>query len=838
MTQEKNQPQPIYRKDYESSAYLIHSTNLSFDLGENETIVSSKIDFYQNPKLISPVSKLFLNGVGLELIFILVDGIEANYTMSKEGLTLSDLPKRFTLEVQNKIHPETNTSLNGLYQSSGNFCTQCEAHGFRQITYYLDRPDVLSVFTTHIKADHDKYPVLLSNGNLIRQSNGKATWHDPISKPCYLFALVAGDFSVLANTCITLSGREVALKIYVEPHNINKTEFAMQALKRAFKWDESRFGLEYDLDIYMIVAVDDFNMGAMENKGLNVFNSSCVLADRKTATDADFINIEAIIGHEYFHNWTGNRVTCRDWFQLSLKEGLTVFRDQEFTSDLHSRAIKRINDVTRLRTHQFAEDAGPMAHPVRPESYIEMNNFYTLTVYEKGAEIIRMMHTFLGEDGFQKGMKLYFQRHDGQAVTIDDFVYAMSDANDFDFTQFTHWYSQSGTPKISISTEYNIEKSTYTATVKQQYDYFLPFAFALLDKLGNELESGVLTIKDKKQSFVFEGLTSEPTPSWLRGFSAPVKLTDDLSFEQKIFLVKHDKDSFSRWDNAQQLWLSLILTPEKIDEMLFFDAIESVIKNIDDQSLVCELLTLPSERALHNHQPIIDVFDVHNKREQVVQKIRTRFKLLLLELYQSLTDINQVYELTPKAVGQRALKNICLFYLGTEENLELANTQFKLANCMDDKLAALKILLDSDNPYHQAALSDFYQEFKDDTQVMDKYFSVQAASDVCDIKAVKALMQHELFSFNTPNRLRSVVSIFSQNYVNFHCQAGYEFFTDIIIKLNASNPQIGARLVTVYNHWKRYTPELKDLQKQQLEKTFNTKNLSKDIFEIVQAALK
>ncbi len=833
------QPQPIYRKDYEPSAYLIHTTELHFQLGENETIVSSKIDFYKNPNWnTSPFPcQLLLNGVDLELISVLLNGVTPEYEITQEGLLLSNTPAHFILEIKTRIHPETNTSLNGLYRSSGNFCTQCEAHGFRQITYYLDRPDVLSVFTTHIEANHQQYPILLSNGNLVTQSNGVATWHDPAPKPCYLFALVAGDFAVLADTWTTPSGKEVALKIYVEAHNINKTQFAMEALKRAFKWDEVRFGLAYDLDIYMIVAVDDFNMGAMENKGLNIFNSDCVLADRKTATDEDFIDIEAIIGHEYFHNWTGNRITCRDWFQLSLKEGLTVFRDQEFTADLHARSSKRIEDVNALRTLQFAEDAGPMAHPVRPEHYIEMNNFYTLTVYEKGAEVIRMIHTFLGEVGFQKGMALYFERFDGQAVTIDDFVGAMSDANDFDFTQFKHWYSESGTPEISISTHYDKDKKTYTATVKQGFAYFLPLAFALFNTSGDELQSGVLTLKDKTQSFTFENIKSEPIPSWLRGFSAPVKLTHHLSFEQKIFLVKHDTDSFSRWDNAQSLWLSLIMDADAIDEVAFFDALEFMMTNIQDKSLICALLTLPSERALHNHQAIIDVFAIHHKREQVIQKIIQRFKPLLLKLYQSL-NTPQTYDITPESVGRRALKNLCLFYLAKDGELSLAQKQFNSADCMSDKLAAFKVLINGDTPYRTQALTDFYQEFKDDTQVMDKYFSAQALSNICDIDKVTTLMQHELFCFNTPNRLRSVVGSFTHNTVNFHHQAGYAFLTNVIIKLNTINPQIGARLVATYNHWRRFTPELKALQKQQLKTILATKNLSKDIFEIVQAALK
>ncbi|CAB5501865.1 aminopeptidase N [Bathymodiolus thermophilus thioautotrophic gill symbiont] len=833
------EPQPIYRKDYKPSAYLIHTTELHFQLEENETIVSSKIDFYQNPKWqgTTPPNQLFLNGIDLELITISLDGATPDYEITPEGLLLHNTPAHFILQIKTRIHPETNTSLNGLYRSSGNFCTQCEAHGFRQITYYLDRPDVLSVFTTHIEADHKPYPILLSNGNPVTQSNGRATWHDPTPKPCYLFALVAGDFAVLEDTWTTPTGKQVALKIYVEAHNINKTQFAMEALKRAFKWDEVRFGLAYDLDIYMIVAVDDFNMGAMENKGLNIFNSACVLADSKTATDADFINIEAIIGHEYFHNWTGNRITCRDWFQLSLKEGLTVFRDQEFTADLHARSIKRIEDVNALRTLQFAEDAGPMAHPVRPEHYIEMNNFYTLTVYEKGAEVIRMIHTFLGETGFQKGMLLYFERFDGQAVTIDDFVSAMSDANNFDFTQFKHWYSQSGTPEINISTHYDPDHKTYTATITQKFAHFLPLTFALFDPSGTELQNGVLTLKDQTQSFVFDNLPSEPTPSWLRGFSAPVKLTQALSFEQKIFLVKHETDSFSRWDNAQNLWLSLIMDADSIDTPAFFDALEFMLTNTQDKSLICALLTLPSERSLHNHQATIDVFAIHHKREQVIQAIIQRFNPLLLEIYHTL-NTTQPYDITPESVGRRALKNICLFYLAKGGELTLAHKQFNSATCMSDKLAAFKALIDTDNTYRTQTLADFYQEFKDDTQVMDKYFATQALSQVCTLDKITTLMQHELFCFNTPNRLRSVVNSFTHNSINFHHPAGYQFLTNIILKLNTLNPQIGARLVATYNHWRRFTPELQALQKQQLETILATKDLSKDIFEIVQAALK
>ena len=806
---------------------------------DDKTLVSSKIHFYKNPKYQIGDNSLFLDGVDLELISIVIDGNSVDYELSDKGLQLHHLKDEFVLEIVNCIHPEVNTSLNGLYQSSGNFCTQCEAHGFRQITYYLDRPDVLSVFTTHITADKQKYPVLLSNGNLTESSANTVTWHDPTSKPCYLFALVAGDFAVLESSYTTLSGREVALKIYVEHHNINKTQFAMDSLKRSFAWDESRFNLEYDLDIYMIVAVDDFNMGAMENKGLNIFNSTYVLADPKTATDKDFINVEAVIGHEYFHNWTGNRVTCKDWFQLSLKEGLTVFRDQEFTADLHSRSIKRIEDVNMLRTFQFAEDAGPMKHPVRPESYIEMNNFYTLTVYEKGAEIIRMIHSFLEEEGFQKGMRLYFERHDGNAVTIDDFVASMSDANDFNFEQFMTWYTQPGTPKINIKSDYDQQDKCLKVEVEQLdgHNYLLPLNYALLNAQGDVFKAGMLSVNQPKQIFVFNDIESEPTPSWFREFSAPVDFSTDLSFEQKIFLVGHETDAFSVWDNAQSIWLSLILTPEKVDETLFFDAIEKVINTTKDKSLISKILTLPAERLLHQQVEVIDVFDIHQKREAVIKKILNRFESLLLATYQSLVN-NKTYELTPEAVGERSLKNSCLYYLSRGQYLDLANTQFQNSNCMTDQIAAFSALVDSNNSYKDQAKLSFYQAFKDDVQVMDKFFAVQSSSIVSNVESIKELMQHELFSFSTPNRLRSVVGGFTQNYVNFHNQAGYEFFTDIILKLNKTNPQIGARLVSVYNHWKRFTPELKMLQQQQLKKIIQSDDLSNDIFEIVQAALK
>ena len=794
--------------------------------------------YYQNPNLASQERRLFLNGVNLELISISIDGVQPNYQLVDEGLEISDLADEFTLEITTRIHPEKNTSLNGLYQSSGNFCTQCEAHGFRQITYYLDRPDVLSVFTTHIKADHKRYPILLSNGNLISSKPGEVTWHDPSLKPCYLFALVAGDFAVLEDTYTTISGKEVALKIYVESHNIDKTQFAMDSLKRSFAWDEQRFGLEYDLDIYMIVAVDDFNMGAMENKGLNIFNSTYVLANPDTATDKDFINVEAVIGHEYFHNWTGNRVTCQDWFQLSLKEGLTVFRDQEFTSDLHSRSIKRIEDVNGLRTFQFAEDAGPMKHPVRPESYIEMNNFYTYTVYEKGAEVIRMIHTLLGETGFQSGMKLYFERHDGQAVTIDDFVAAMSDANDFNFKPFMAWYSQPGTPEVEVNTEYDAQQKTYKATFKQEgkHTYYLPIRYGLMNQRGEEIEQGILVLDQNQKTFEFKDIQNEPTPSWLRGFSAPIKLTSNLNTEQKIFLCEHDTDAFSRWDNAQALWSSLILNPEQIDEGALFSAFENILTKETDNALISELLTLPSERLIHLQMDEINIIEAKQKREAVIDKIVQRFKPVLLSIYNRLNTAD-VFELTPGAVGNRSLKNTCLSYLVKAGEFDLAYHQFESANCMSDRLAAFNALLSVDNSHQDHAIQQMFKLYQRDVQVMDKWFAAQALAAGNGVDDIKKLMQHALFSFNTPNRLRSVIGSFASNFVQFHNQQGYELLTEVIIKLNTSNPQIGARLVSIYNHWKRYTPELRELQKQQLEAILATDDLSNDIFEIVQAAL-
>ena len=832
-------PQPIFRKDYEPSSHLIKTTELDFNLGDHETIVSSRIVFYKNPLFTKTVDELFLNGESLELLSIKIDGLDANYVLKDDGIFLVSPPENFVLEVKVKIHPESKTDLNGLYQSSGNFCTQCEAMGFRQITYYLDRPDVLSVFTTKINADRDQYPVQLSNGNLIEETKSYSTWHDPAPKPCYLFALVAGKLDYLQDEYKTATGRLVDLRLYVEPHNMHKTAFAMESLKNAFRWDEERFNLSYDLDIYMIVAVDDFNMGAMENKGLNIFNSDCVLANKETSTDSSFVRIESIIGHEYFHNWTGNRVTCRDWFQLSLKEGLTVFRDQEFSSDLRSRAIQRISDVIQLKTRQFAEDSGPMSHPVRPESYISMDNFYTSTVYEKGAEVIRMIHTILGEDGFQKGMKLYFDRHDGDAVTIDDFVSSMADANNTNFESFMPWYSKAGTPEVTVEDEYDSETKVYSATFTQKNQntpFMIPNEFGLITKDGSEIKSGMVVIDELIKTISFENVPSKPIPSWFRGFSAPIKFNNGLSSEEKIFLVTNDSDPFNRWDNVQSLWLDYILSPELISKMEIFTMIENLMTKEGDLALLSEMISLPSEQIIHQNVTEIDVEDVHSKRNNTHIEIGSEFKGIFLDTYEKL-NFKKAFDLSSASVAERALKNICLAYLTRLGEFDIAYQQFMNSECMTDQFGAFQPLLNNPNPYRDEVIERFYNEHHSDVQVMDKWFSAQSLSSQTSVDDVKSLMKHELFTMKNPNRVRSVIGSFSQNTSQFHCQEGYELLSEVIIELDELNPQIAARFAGIFNHWRRFAPRYSELQEIQIQSIIDREKISKDVFEIVQSAI-
>ena len=774
------------------------------------------------------------------MLSIKIEGLTVNYELKDDGLFLLNPPDNFNLEVQVRIHPESKTDLNGLYQSSGNFCTQCEAMGFRQITYYLDRPDVLSVFTTKITANRSNYPVLLSNGNLVNETGTQVIWHDPAPKPCYLFALVAGKLNFLQDSYKTSTGREVDLRLYVEPHNMHKTSFAMESLKKAFEWEEERFNLSYDLDIYMIVAVDDFNMGAMENKGLNIFNSDCVLANQETSSDASFIRIESIIGHEYFHNWTGNRVTCRDWFQLSLKEGLTVFRDQEFSSDLRSRAIQRITDVNELKTRQFAEDSGPMAHPVRPESYIAMDNFYTATVYEKGAEVIRMIHTILGEEGFQKGMTLYFERHDGAAVTIDDFVASMSDANNFDFDSFMPWYSKSGTPEVNVDDEYDSELNIYRATFTQKNQtapFLIPNKFGLLADDGKELESGIILIDELVKTVTFENINSKPTPSWFRGFSAPIKFNSNLSVNEKIFLSSNDSDPFNRWDSVQSIWLDYIINPQKVEEKELFSMIKNLFNKDPDFALLSEMISLPSEQIIHQNVGQIDVKEVNSKRKKSSLSVGNNLKALFLETYQKL-NYKKAFDLSSQSVGERALKNKCLSYLSKVGEHDMAYEQYNNADCMTDQFSAFQCLIDSSNPYRDEVISRFYEQHKVDAQVMDRWFSAQSISPITSVADIRGLMKHDLFSMTNPNRIRSVIGSFSRNSLQFHCKEGYQLLTEVIIELDRLNPQIAARFVGIYNHWRRFTQKYSSLQKNELNSIINRKELSDDVYEIVHSALK
>jgi aminopeptidase N len=778
------------------------------------------------------------------------------------------VPEQFSLTIVTRIYPQRNTSLEGLYQSSGNFCTQCEAQGFRKITYYQDRPDVMSVFSTNIIADKQKYPVLLSNGNLMdtgELADGRhwALWKDPFHKPAYLFALVAGNLLHVEDHYSTQSERDVTLRIYTEPHNIAKCDHAMQSLKRAMQWDEQRFGLEYDLDIYMIVAVDDFNMGAMENKGLNVFNSKLVFASPETATDFDYMSIESVIGHEYFHNWTGNRVTCRDWFQLSLKEGLTVFRDQEFTSDLHSRSVKRIEDVRKLRTLQFAEDASPMAHPIRPASYMEINNFYTMTVYEKGAEVVRMYQTLLGRDGFRKGMDLYFKRHDGQAVTTEDFLAAMADANHVDLSQFQRWYDQAGTPVVEASMRYDADEQTCTLSFKQscpatpesaeKQPYLIPIAVGLLDKNGKDLVGNqVLRLTEREQSFSFTGIASKPVPSLLRGFSAPVRLQYPYSEDDLIFLMKYDSDSFNRWDAGQRLAMQTLLQLLSDQqqgrgiglEHEFISAFQTVLNDSSlDYALRAETLSLPSEADIAELAQPANPEAIHQAREFMYSTLAKALRFDLERFYSALQE-DGAYRVDSKSIGQRGLKNICLDYLGriNDESIQQqCLLQYRQANNMTDALAALAVLNQIDCPQRQQALDEFEQRWQQDPLVMDKWFALQATSALTNtLERVKALTQHKLFDIRNPNKVRALIGSFAmRNPLHFHAEdgSGYDFLTEHVLQLDAINPQIASRMVRPLMNWRQYEAQRSQLMREHLEQIKAHQGLSPDVYEIVTKSL-
>ncbi|WP_229608168.1 aminopeptidase N [Vibrio parahaemolyticus] len=862
-------PQAKYRKDYQAPSHTITDIDLTFDLYDNDTIVTALSKVVQKGES----TTLELDGEGLELRSVKVNGEDwAHHEVKEASLVLSDLPAEFELEIITKIYPEANTALEGLYKSGGAFCTQCEAEGFRRITYYLDRPDVLAKYTTKVIADKATYPYLLSNGNRIAQGeaeNGRhwVQWQDPHPKPAYLFALVAGDFDVLRDKYTTMSGRNVDLEIFVDKGNLDRAGHAMTSLINSMKWDEERFGLEYDLDIYMIVAVDFFNMGAMENKGLNIFNSKFVLANDQTATDRDYLGIEAVIGHEYFHNWTGNRVTCRDWFQLSLKEGLTVFRDQEFSSDLGSRAVNRIDNVRIIRGPQFAEDASPMSHPIRPDKVIEMNNFYTLTVYEKGSEVIRMYHTLLGEEGFQKGMKLYFERHDGTAATCEDFVSAMEDATGVDLKQFRLWYSQSGTPTLRVNSEYNAEAKTYALTVEQfteatqdqaeKQALHIPFDIELYDSKGQiipliingESIHNVLDIKQDKQTFVFENVAEQPVPSLLREFSAPVKLEYDYSDAELIFLMKHATNDFARWDASQMLLAKYIRqnvtnvqtgSEVQLSEDLI-DAFRGVLLDENlEPAFIAQVFSLPSINEITGWYKQIDVDAVDTVLNSITVSLSAALEDELSATYHTLKQAE--YTIDHAAIGKRALRNQCLQFLAhTDKGNTLVKAQYEAANNMTDTIAAMSAANSAQLECREELMADYSDKWKHDGLVMDKWFALQGTNPAEDaLEKVKATMNHEAFSLKNPNRTRSLIGSFlAANPVRFHDKSGsgYQFAGEILRQLNDSNPQVASRMIDPLLKFRKYDEARQAMIRAELEKLKAMDNLAKDLFEKVTKAL-
>ncbi|ATC86402.1 aminopeptidase N [Pseudoalteromonas arctica] len=861
---ESSKPQAQYLKDYKAPDFLIDHTELTFDLQPLSTKVSSLLTLTRVGDKKAP---LVLDGIDLRLLSLSIDTVDiTDYEIIGEQLIINNLPDSCQLSIVTEISPETNTSLEGLYLSGGAYCTQCEAQGFRKITYYMDRPDVLATFDVTIIADK-KYLQLLSNGNQVdsgETQDGRhfVKWQDPFKKPSYLFALVAGDFDVLKDTYTTKSGRDVELALFVDKGNLSKTPHAIASLKKAMQWDEERFNLEYDLDIYMIVAVDFFNMGAMENKGLNVFNSKCVLANQETATDKDYHTIESIVGHEYFHNWTGNRVTCRDWFQLSLKEGLTVFRDQEFSSDLGSRALNRIDAVKVMRTHQFSEDAGPMAHPIRPEKVIEMNNFYTVTVYDKGAEVIRMMHTLLGETNFQKGMTLYFERHDGQAVTCDDFVSAMSDASGVDLEQFKQWYSQSGTPRLNAIQEFDSSSNTYTLTIEQtapanqpeNKKLHIPFAIELLDANGQSIAlqykgkklDHVLDVTNATQTFSFDNILEKPVAVLLEDFSAPCILNQQTTEPELLHIMRFARSDFSRWDAQQQLFIKAIKSQitDATNSVLSSEIINALRVLINtkegDLALIAELFKLPSFDTLAAEFDVIPVDDIIEITEKFEQQIADELADELLSCYESLGDDGSI---SASAVANRALKQICLHYLAKTQSPEAVTFIKEAASStnMTNVLGALSAVVKASHPVRDELLSHFDSQWRHDVLVMDKWFALQAMqSGSTAIDDIKALYEHPCFDFSNPNRVRALVGSFSHfNTAQFHRAdaQGYALLGDLLIKLNAINPQNASRMLTPFMSWKRYDDVRSQAMKLQLQRLANLDGLSADLYEKVEKAL-
>ena len=860
-----------YLKDYQAHPFTIERTHLQFYLGEHCTRVISRLQLRRQTADAS--AALLLDGVGLELVDLQLDGrclSATEYEQAAESLTIDSVPDSFELRCEVKINPAANTRLEGLYLSNGNFCTQCEAEGFRHITYYIDRPDVMSIFSTEIFSPKPGFPVLLSNGNRVDSGENEdehwVRWEDPFPKPSYLFALVAGDLACIEGEFTTASQRKVKLQIYTEHHNREKCDHALRSLQKAMRWDEEVYGLEYDLDLFMIVAVDDFNMGAMENKGLNVFNTKYVLANSLTATDDDYLAIEAVIAHEYFHNWTGNRVTCRDWFQLSLKEGLTVFRDQEFSADMTSRAIQRIGDVRNLRNQQFPEDAGPMAHPVRPASYQEINNFYTATVYNKGAEVVRMIHCLLGRENFRRGMDLYFERHDGEAVTTDDFRLAMEHASGVDLQQFQRWYEQSGTPHIDIKREFDAASQSLRLSVTQHAGttqgeanraFHIPMRIALFDPQGQPLAldsdgnlEQIIDIRDAQTQLQYENVPSGTMVSAFRGFSAPIILQTDLRDEELARLMVCDSDAFNRWEAGQQLAGRVMLKMLGLDQDQWLDCLQPLIESFGkllaaqsaDLALLAEMMVLPGEKYLGEMLERADVNKIRAVRETTKLEIAAAHENLILTRYENAVD-RGAYRLDSQAVARRRLKNICLSYLmqsGTEEYLEMCLAQFDRADNMTDQMGCLLAVIQHRHSIRDQVVSRFFEQWQDTALVVDKWFSALGSTYVDNaLEVIKPVFDHPAYHLNNPNRARSLLGSMIANSKAFHQAdgAGYAFAAEKILALDAINPQIAARLANSFVHWRKLLPRQAALMKQQIEAMLTTTGLSGDLNELLTTSL-
>jgi aminopeptidase N len=877
---------PIRLADYRPPDWLVETVDLDVALDPTRTRVRARLRLKPNPQAAAP-APVVLDGDELQLRSVKLDGapLAADaYVTTPDGLTILQPPHRaFVLETETELDPSANSKLMGLYRSGNAYTTQCEAEGFRRITYFPDRPDVMAVFTTRIEADKAEAPVLLANGNLVGagevvdQQGGSsrhyAVWRDPFPKPSYLFAMVGGVLGVVEDSFTTMSGRNVALKIFVEPGKEARAEYAMGALKRAMRWDEEAFGREYDLDVFMIVAVSYFNMGAMENKGLNIFNDKNVLASPETATDADFNSVEAIIAHEYFHNWTGNRITCRDWFQLCLKEGLTVFRDQEFTSDVRSRPVKRIADVRALRGHQFVEDAGPLAHSVRPEVYREISNFYTATVYEKGAEVVRMLKALLGPQRFRAGMDLYFQRHDGRAATVDEFVACFADAAHYDLSQFMLWYSQAGTPELMVQGNHDAAAKTYTLEISQivlptpgqpmKQPMAMPLAVGLLDGDGRDhplvlvdgtrVERGVLTLTQAKQSFVFTGIDERPVASLNRGFSAPVKLTANLRAGDLAFLAAHDTDPFNRWQAVQTLATALLIEnvaahradkPRRAADEL----VRALGAILDDGAIepafVAQAMALPSEGDIAREiGRDVDPDAIFAARRELRAEVGRTLAAVLAVTYDRMSDRGP-FSPDATAAGRRSLKNICLDLLATADSdtgIPRAVRQYHDADNMTDRIAALATLSHHRGPERQEAFDDFYRRYEGDALIIDKWFALQATIPEPETLArVKGLAAHPAFSMSNPNRVRALIGNFaSANQTQFNRRdgAGYAFHADTMLALDPKNPQVAARLMTAFRSWRALEPERRDKAEVELKRVAASPSLSRDVHDIVARTL-